>query len=208
MRPLFIFATQLEAKAFLESLDFSKVHSNLWQSRFCHLLICGMGSLQASHQLTKTLHEIPRPTHLVNMGCAASLSEFKTFDCLRVSKVSKSLDRTEIDKHSQLFFDHLFPSIEITSSCDTWKLPTATLTTVDCPVHNVEMRSKLSFFGQLLDMEGYGLAYVAKEAEIPLEMIKCISDHAKDGGEQSLRDNIGSCSKKLSSIALSWLQLL
>jgi nucleoside phosphorylase len=159
-----------------------------------------MGALNASVHLTQTLHQIPRPSYLLNLGCAASLQAFKVFDCIPISHVSKYLERGQVDDHSQQLFEKTFPSLELGTLAHQNLLAPARLTSVDCPLHNTVARASLNTSSDLLDMEGYALAMTAKLMGLPIHMIKCISDFGHDKGFEEILKNISSCSERLSDI--------
>lgn len=200
MRPLFIFATELEASAFLEESSCRAISPHLWDCKLGYLLITGMGSLAGATRLAHALYEIPKSSSLINMGCVASLRNHNAFDCLQIQEVSKYLERGAVDAHSRQLFDKVFPSLKL-APLTNLKLPQATLLSVDCPLHHTEKRDQLSAIADVLDMEGYGLSFAAQECLRPLSMIKCISDFGKEGGFKELQKNIHHCSQKLLQIA-------
>jgi adenosylhomocysteine nucleosidase len=201
MLPLFIYATKLEAQALFEAACFKQVQENLWQSPSCFLLISGMGALEASYHFQKALQAIPAPSHIINMGVAASLTHFKAFECVQISQVSKCLEQEAVDSHSKHFFDKLFPTIE-TLLLEQAALPLAKLISVDCPIHHSDKRKKMALAADVLDMEGYALAHVAKQENHKIYIIKCISDYAQDEGWEVLQQNLARCREKLASTAI------
>ncbi|WGX94223.1 nucleosidase [Nocardioides sp. L-11A] len=55
------------------------------------------------------------------------------------------------------------------------------LATGDVFVNDPTVRTRLAERAQLVDMEGYAVAYVAQEFGVPLRMVKHVSDNADEG---------------------------
>ena len=55
------------------------------------------------------------------------------------------------------------------------------LATGDVFVNDPLVRARLAERAQLVDMEGYAIAYVAREFGVPLRMVKHVSDNADEG---------------------------
>jgi len=51
----------------------------------------------------------------------------------------------------------------------------------DVFVNDAAVRARLAAQAQLVDMEGYAVAYVAQELGVPLRMVKHVSDNADEG---------------------------
>lgn len=55
------------------------------------------------------------------------------------------------------------------------------------PIHDVDLRKTLSEHWDLVDMEGYGIAYSAHHLKVPCTLWKIVSDFASPGGRQYIQ---------------------
>ncbi len=69
-------------------------------------------------------------------------------------------------------------------------LPTARLVTVDRPVFDTRRRRRLARWGELVDMEGAVVAWVASLYGVACGMLKGITDTAGDGQRADLHHNL------------------
>lgn len=74
------------------------------------------------------------------------------------------------------------------------------LITSDFPVHDVNYRSILSQNGDVVDMEGYGVAYAAHYLGKKCRMWKIVSDFASPGGRELIQKNKPYVSELLAEI--------
>lgn len=73
-----------------------------------------------------------------------------------------------------------------------------TIATGDVFVDSADEVARIHSLGaDLVDMESYAYAWVAQDAGIPINIVKCVSDPAQDGATQLWDDVVASCSKRL-----------
>ena len=156
---LFVFALQSEAAGEFDD---------------CNQLICGIGKVNAAYELTKAIH-VKRPELIINLGSAGSnVFERGTVVCctqfiqrdMDVRGLGYELYETPFSTE-QIVLEH---GISIES------LPRGICGTGD----NFEM-SHVATIYNVVDMEAFALAHVAKKENIPFLCLKYISDGA-DGG--------------------------
>ena len=162
--PLFVAAVAGEAAHLPEGSD---------------VLITGIGTLPAAISLTLTLAERRAagnlPSRIINIGTAGALRDDHTVGVYEIDRVHK----------------HDFQSAEIpgvtgealpltfepeTSGC----FPTAQLATGDTFVEDSATRDRLAQDAGLVDMEGYAVCAVAYHFNIPVTLLKQISDNADE----------------------------
>lgn len=64
------------------------------------------------------------------------------------------------------------------------------LVSVEEPVFEAERKKELSKFGELVDMEGYAVARVCEEFEVPCIMIKGVTDFGDGNGKEDIQKHI------------------
>jgi nucleoside phosphorylase len=75
------------------------------------------------------------------------------------------------------------------------------LVTSDTPIHSTIERKELSKNFDLVDMEGYAIAWFSQETNTPLRMHKVISDMCNSLTSQEIRKILPSLSEKISKLA-------
>lgn len=155
-RPLIVMALKQESQGLFEARGYKPFY-------------CGLGQIKAAHHLTRKLTDCSkseRPNLIINLGTAGSfhhsqgqLVEVKGFVCR----------------------NHFLPPQKtiLTLNCMT------DLPKVICGTGDTVETNNSSCEYKIMDMEGYALAYVAKQFQIPLISIKYISDNSDDN---TLRD--------------------
>jgi len=137
-----IFATFEEARAFLEKINANKIRDNIYlathKEKKIYIAISGMGEKNAQ-SISETLIAEYKIKVLINAGAAGSLKRNAgLFDCYTVRRL---ISRNKI-------FD-LSPIPDMKE---------ATLITVDEGVFDTEKKELLSKSGDIVDMEGGGIA--------------------------------------------------
>jgi len=96
---------------------------------------------------------------------------------------------------------------DVTSvQCQRWgHLPLKSLLSVTKPVMNPERRAQLSHYGAIVDMEGYAVAAICVEHDIPITMLKGVSDMAGHDGKAEIKENIAAISLQLAELLLAGL---
>lgn len=140
----------------------------------CKKLICGIGKVNAAYELTRSLHE-HRPELIINIGSAGS----NVFERETVVCCTKFIQR-DMDVRGLGYELYETPfSIEpiiLEHGLVIESLPQGICGTGD----NFEMSHAAKVY-DVVDMEAFALAHVAKKENIPFLCLKYISDGA-DGG--------------------------
>ena len=76
------------------------------------------------------------------------------------------------------------------------------LATGDRFISNPEVRARLAEQAQLVDMEGYAVARAATALDVPVMMVKAVSDSAGSAAAESWVDAVDRCSRELGA----WLR--
>jgi adenosylhomocysteine nucleosidase len=192
---LLVFATKVEARPFIEYHDLT-AHSEsdvyeLFKGKGISLVVTGMGSLRGALHLSDVLQakkqQGEQVAEIVNYGVAGCVSEkFSIGDVVEIDKVVK-YDPVEFskpipDKH----FLSSFPDIAINTKGNM----TASLATSDHPVFTEEDSRKVARYAHLVDMEGYGYAFTARHYNVPIRLLKGVSDFTWKKSEKAFRDDM------------------
>ena len=165
---LLCFAHGLEAKAFLQNLDFQPLGTEFYHStsKDLYLSVTGEGPLKALSQTLQHLTQHPRIRKVVNMGLCGGLSESSQSigDILDVRTIYS--DRPDDEQGVQF---HSF-STNAESRVD--------LVTAWRRITSIEKAQELARFAQLVDREAWGHAYACKQLNRDFQCKKIISDFA------------------------------
>jgi 4-hydroxybenzoate polyprenyltransferase len=160
-----LFATELEAKPFLERGEREGVVT----------VVSGMG-LEAARVATEELIEKHEITTIINAGvCGALSNRLKRGAVYRVSMVSTG---------------HLQAAVNVGIGIGLKRL-----VTVDEPVFEPERKKELSKYGELVDMEGYAVARVCEKHSIPCILIKGVTDFGDGNGKADIQAHIAPVSE-------------
>jgi adenosylhomocysteine nucleosidase len=77
--------------------------------------------------------------------------------------------------------------------------PGPVLASGDVFVSGGEPRARLAARADLVDMEGYAVARVAREFGLPVTLVKEVSDSAGDDAGKSWREALDACAERLGS---------
>ncbi len=168
MSELFVFATFREAKKTLEFFNAKPVSDHLYQSDIGNILICGVGLFEPLFRL----HQI-ECSSITNLGCAGGLcNTLKLFDLVEVSKVSLFLP-------DDLHHEEIKTTLEYTPPLPIQEKGKY-LATSTYPIKTSQLKQRAKKY-DLVDMEGYSIAYFANKHDIPCKMLKVISDFSDEG---------------------------
>lgn len=172
---IFAFATLEEAQA-----SITRTNASPYQGHFRFtdnlILITGIGPFAAYTQASPF---IKQASALYNFGIAGALHpEIAPCTCVEVATVSK------LKWHPKN--PTLTESIALSG--------TLKLCTLDFPLHETNFL-KEDF--DLVDMEGYALAYLAKEHQVPIKLIKIVSDHCTENTSSDIQKNLKILSEHL-----------
>ncbi|WP_280700815.1 nucleosidase [Kitasatospora sp. GP82] len=172
-RPLLVVAVQEEAAYLGDSLP---------------VLLTGIGKINATAALATVLARGERPSEIVNLGTAGALRS----GWAGTHQVAQVLQH-DIDTPVLRALTGRTYGAPIAVS-DT---PGPTLATGDLFVSDPEARDRLAEHADLVDMEGYALATVAQRANVPLRLIKHVSDEAGAGADRTWRESVDGCARIL-----------
>ncbi len=120
-----------------------------------------------------------------NIGFAGALKGGLDIACIvPIRHVGKyvPLDDHELDLQSHDCLKQILPDISLQDA-------THSLISSDFPIHNKLHRDRLAPNYDLVDMEGYAIAHLAKELGKKCYMWKIVSDFATPGGRELIRKN-------------------
>ncbi len=179
MTKLLLFATYEEAEASLERLD-AKLRGDFYQFSEGKIVITGVGLHAAQH--ATTLHGASA-CEIWNGGLAASLNpDLPLGSVVEAGVVGKYVPSGPLDAGSEEWVQITLPDLSISDS--TFKL-----ISTDFPIHADPHRSELAPHWDLIDMEGYAIAYGARALGKPVKLFKLISDFATPAGRDLIKKN-------------------
>lgn len=185
---LIVFATLREAQATLHLLNAQYLTENVYTYPEGRILISGIGMLAVCHSLTPHLVEA---TEIFNLGLAGALDDsLELGSVVHIGNASLHLPfPKEIDPFSRQLAEKCYPNIHLEKG--------ASLITSLIPVHDLSFKKELSQKASLVDMEGYGVAYMAQKQGIPCNLVKVVSDFSKEEQTPLLLQNISLFADKL-----------
>ncbi|MFD8878577.1 nucleosidase [Corynebacterium xerosis] len=169
------------------------------------VLLTGIGRINATAALAETLARGPRPATILNVGTAGSLYDGPANSTSgpslagvhRISRVilhdfSHSAVRrlAGADAYPAIDLDVAAEAVDETSSSKI-------LATGDLFVEDSATRARLAETADLVDMEGYAIAWVARRFGVPVELIKLVSDPADESAGKLWSAGVEECSKVL-----------
>jgi adenosylhomocysteine nucleosidase len=192
---LLVFATELEAQPFIDHHRLRRLDDHhpcpTYEGEGILLIISGMGFLQGAVALSQILQRYEKGensiTRVINYGIAGALTErFSLGEVVCVDRAVKynpvEFSKTRFNK----FFSSAFPEIRLTEQAEN----AVVLATSDHPILTEDDARLAARYAHLVDMEGYGYAFVAGAHGIPIQLIKGISDFARKESEDSFRRQV------------------
>jgi adenosylhomocysteine nucleosidase len=192
---LLVFATELEAQPFIDHHQLRRLDEHhpcpAYAGEGMLLIISGMGFLQGAVALSQILQRYEKGensiTRVINYGIAGALTErFSLGEVVCVDRAVKynpvEFTKTRFNK----FFASAFPEIRLTEQAED----AVVLATSDHPILTEDDARLAARYAHLVDMEGYGYAFVAGAHGIPIQLIKGISDFARKESEDSFRRQV------------------
>lgn len=151
------------------------------------ILITGVGKVCAASALSAILAR-QRPSRVINLGTAGSLR-----DGLTGTHVIGRVIQHDFDDDAMLALTgkNFGPPIDLGEG--------PVLASGDVFVSGGEPRDRLAARAELVDMEGYAVALVAREFGLPVTLVKEVSDAAGDDAGKSWTEAIDSysCAERL-----------
>lgn len=205
LKRLIYFATEREADSTRRLLNaHQKIAPGLYVCEQGYVRVGGMGILAAAcgamQQVQVDWDE------LWNFGIAASLSPLFPVET-RV--VVKSVQRPAwfpegLEARSIEWYERLFPTLHLSTEERCGALPQARLVSCDFPVHQPHLADHLRGSADLLDMEGYGLAFSARQLGRPCFVGKWVTDSANIHGPNEIQRLLNCASDQFAA----WIQEL
>lgn len=175
---LFYFATEREAAVTRRQLGaHESIVPGLYACPQGYVQIGGMGILAAAiHSAGCSMHW----DEIWNFGIAATLSPAYPLETrVAVGSVSRPIWFPDgLEARSQEWYHRLFPPLYHTEQKGSW----ARLVSCDFPIHQPHLAISLRGFADLIDMEGYGLGFMAYQLAKPCFIGKWVTDCASREG--------------------------
>lgn len=150
------------------------------------VLVTGIGKVNAAIAVSTILGEFS-PSRIVNLGTAGALRDglSGTFVVGRV--IQHDFDDPGLYSISGLHFGE---PIDVADEG-------VTLATGDLFVSDPVLRAKLATQADLVDMEGYAVARAARVAQVPVTIVKQVSDPADASAAKTWRQTLDECAEQL-----------
>ena len=158
------------------------------------ILVTGAGKVNAAIATASVLSSYS-PSQVVNLGTAGALVD----DVLGIHVIGTV---TQHDLNDQALF--ALTGMHFGSPI-TLKDAGPVLTTGDQFISDEQTRQKLASHAQLVDMEGYAIAAAAIAAQIPVMLVKQVSDSADDSASRSWRETVDYCAEQLGAWVMNHL---
>ncbi len=175
------------------------------------VLLTGIGRINATAALAETLARGPLPATVLNVGTAGSLDDGPASRIHGVHRISRVI--LHDFSHSavrRLAGADAYPPIDLEVRGDGGDGGTsssnggsgngaggAVLATGDLFVEDSATRARLAETADLVDMEGYAVAWVARRFGVPVELIKLVSDPADESAGTLWAAGVAECSRVL-----------
>ncbi len=165
------------------------------------VLLTGIGRINATAALTETLARGPLPATVLNVGTAGSLDDGPASTLHGVHRISRVL--LHDFSHSavrKLAGADAYPAIDLEVPAGDGGGGTSSskvLATGDLFVEDSATRARLAETADLVDMEGYAIAWVARRYGVPVELIKLVSDPADESAGKLWAAGVAECSRVL-----------
>ena len=171
-RPLLVVALEEEAR---------HLHVAEWP-----VLVTGVGKLCAASALSAVLAR-QRPARIINLGTAGALRGE-----LRGTQVIGRVVQHDFDDEGifALTGEHFGPAIDLGRDGPV-------LASGDVFVDGGPSRARLAAMADLVDMEGYAVAKVARDFGLDVTLVKEVSDEAQDGAGRTWREAVDECAERL-----------
>ena len=177
------------------------------------VLLTGIGRINTTLALTDCLHRYLRagglPGAIINLGTAGALRPGMTgvhrvnrvllhdFSHASVAALTGADEYPPIDLDSDLPGDHT--ELDTLDGLDRDAASLITLATGDVFVESDAVRDRLAEDADIVDMEGYAVARVARWFGVPVQLIKVISDDAGDDAGATWRDELPQMAREIAA---------
>lgn len=151
------------------------------------VLVTGVGKICAAHALSAVLAR-QRPSSVINLGTAGALHPGLSGTLVVGRVLQHDFDDEGI---AALTGEHFGEPINLGGDGPV-------LGSGDVFISGGEARERLVKRGiDLVDMEGYAIARVAREFGLPVKLVKDISDSATDGASKTWKESVDDCAGRL-----------
>ena len=171
-----LFATEMEAKPFLDR----------GEPKGTVTVISGMGMDAARAAAEKLIRE-HGCTSVINAGVCGALNN--------------RLERGGVYRVSMVSTEKLKAAVNVGIGVGLKKL-----VTVDEPVFQPHRKRELAKHGDLVDMEGYAVARVCEEHQVPCILIKGVTDFGDHNGKDDIQEHIHPVSETVAEAVLMCLK--
>jgi len=155
------------------------------------ILVTGVGKVNAAVAVAATLGQAS-PSYVINMGTAGALRD----DVSGVHVIGRVIQH-DLNDAGIYELTGIHPGLPIDLAEGG-----SVLATGDRFISNPEVRARLAEQAQLVDMEGYAVARAATALDVPVMMVKAVSDSAGSAAAESWVDAVDRCSRELGA----WLR--
>ena len=173
-----------EVEKIISAFDLTQINTQLdykiYQNNHITLIESSIGKV-ASTLATATLIDNFKIDQLINIGLAGSLKPIATGNAYFISSVTQHDAFIPFDDYQV----DMYQSIKC--QVPNKAINTAILTTGDQFITDY---SQVDNNADMVDMEGFAVAYVANRNNIPITLIKGISDEANNSSEAALFENL------------------
>lgn len=175
----------LDPKQTLLVIALVEESQGLFENAGLQPLYTGLGSVNSAYSLTRAIYDL-KPKTILNLGTAGSfrLPQGKAVEC------SAFVQRHIAKKY--------LPSKKIITSHYLTDLPKAICGTADHIEHSLDPLNET--FYDIMDMEGYALAYVAQRSNVPFHAVKFVSDTSGQDVFLNWKSNLPAAAKNLFQI--------
>lgn len=156
------------------------------------VLITGVGTINAAIALTTVLSR-QRPREVISVGTAGGLSVRAAGTVVIERAFCHDMDTdllTGLIGHDPAPPIHLSPA---------YSGPTAVLATGDVFVSDDAARQRLALRADVVDMEGYAVASAAHALDVPVTLVKHVSDSADGDAARSWVETMDLCARSLAA---------
>jgi adenosylhomocysteine nucleosidase len=150
------------------------------------VLVTGIGKVNAAVAVATILGEFS-PSRIVNLGTAGALRDGMAGTYVVRRTVQHDLDDSALFALTGLRFGEPIDVAE----------EGVTLATGDSFISDPVVRSRLAEGADLVDMEGYAIARAALVAQVPVTIVKQVSDTADGSASRSWRSTLDECAEQL-----------
>lgn len=177
---LIYFATEQESESTLQMFHAEKLaDQRLYACSQGYVLIGGMGILATACAIAGVKEEWDE---VWNFGIAATLSERYP---VQTRVIARSAQRASwlphgLEQRSKEWYQQLFPVINVQEEG-------VRLVSSDYPVHQPHLALDLSTYADILDMEGYGVAFAARQLNRPCFIGKWVTDSVTQEGPLAIQ---------------------